>query len=127
MTTLYLIRGIPGSGKSTLAKKLCTHVIEADDYFYDDDGNYHFDPDNLQEAHKDCFKRACELIDKGEPLAVSNTSVREWEFKKYLDYAANSKYVVHSIIVENRHKGNSTHGVPPHKIKQMRDVFDIKL
>lgn len=51
---LIIVRGIPGSGKSTLAKKLCALLggayYEAD-MFFEQTGEYIFDPTKLAEAH----------------------------------------------------------------------------
>ena len=36
-------------------------------------------------------------------------------------------YRIHTIIVENRHGGVNTHGVPEEKLEQMKERFQIKL
>ena len=58
MKILTLIRGLPGSGKSYLASSLKEAAegrlvmwVEADDYFYDDYGNYVFYANQLLKAH----------------------------------------------------------------------------
>ncbi|KFW04128.1 NEDD4-binding protein 2 [Eurypyga helias] len=52
---LVLLRGVPGSGKSYLARTLLEDnpggiILSTDDYFYKH-GQYHYDPDCLEEAH----------------------------------------------------------------------------
>jgi hypothetical protein len=36
-------------------------------------------------------------------------------------------YTVFTLIVENRHGGKNTHGVPDDKLQIMKDRFQIKL
>lgn len=131
MPTLYLIRGVPGAGKSTFADSLwecglVDKVIEADDYFYRN-GEYKFDASELGEAHQICQMNARFNLLEGKNVAVSNTSVSEWEVGIYetiaLEFGA--KFV--SIIVENRHGNSSIHGVPSEKVEQMKKKFSIKL
>lgn len=111
MKTLYLIRGVSGSGKSDLAKtlsKLPGHVsISADDYFYNDKGEYCFNVDKLSNAHNYCRVLANSWMYsqvKGV-IIVHNTSTTNKEIKFYLDAAEEHGYKVVSLIVENRHGG----------------------
>ena len=131
MKTLVIIRGLPGSGKSTFAG-LLSHdyygVHEADDHFTDGEGKYNFDPSELGEAHKHCQAGVrCDMEIGIERIVVSNTSTQEWEFKVYEDLAEEFGYRVHCVIVENRHGGESLHGVPAEAIERMKDRFDVKL
>jgi hypothetical protein len=45
----------------------------------------------------------------------------------YYTLAKESGYVVHSVIVENRHGGVNEHGVPAEKLEQMKNRFNVKL
>jgi len=132
MKELILLRGLPGSGKSTLAKMLVGNKDychkEADMYFVDSDGNYKFNPTQLKEAHNWC-REEIEFAMKYEhsPVVVSNTFTQEWEMDTYYELAAKYGYLVHSIVMENRHGGVNTHGVPEDKLEQMRKRFEIKL
>lgn len=111
--TLYIIRGLPGTGKSTLGETLAPgHFFAADDYFYDDQGNYNFDPTKLGEAHAQCqgnvrdalilgakradqnrqislkwnwSERRIRLV--GTRVAVCNTFSQRWEFEPYIKMA----------------------------------------
>jgi predicted kinase len=125
---LYIVRGIPGSGKSTLAKQLTANVFEADYYFYDNDGNYNFIPSKIKEAHKECQQFVGYAMESGIPkIAVSNTFTQEWEMEPYFELAKTYGYKTFSIVVENRHKNESIHGVPEDKLEQMKSRFEIKL
>jgi predicted kinase len=134
--TLTLLRGVPGSGKSTFAKMITNNysICEADQFFYDKEGNYNFDPTRLKAAHEWCrFHVETRMKDnQNNPqyypnIVVSNTFTKEWEMSDYFDLAKKYGYKVFTLIVENRHGGVNQHGVPEEKIKQMKDRFEIKL
>jgi predicted kinase len=127
MKTLILLRGLPGSGKSTLAKTLGGMHIEADMFFMKD-GEYKFDATKLRYAHEWCQDVVENWMDDGEELiVVSNTFTQDWEMDYYYTLAKESGYVVHSVIVENRHGGVNEHGVPAEKLEQMKNRFNVKL
>ncbi len=130
--TLYLIRGVPGSGKSTLAANLwgtmtVERVYEADQYFYDNNGVYEFNPMKLHKAHEQCQRNTRKALSEGLSVAVSNTSCAEWEVETYQNIAAefNANFV--SIIVENRHGNENIHGCSDDKVEQMKRKFHVKL
>ena len=131
MKTLILLRGLPGSGKSTLAKQLVnkdyTHK-EADMFFVDSEGNYKFEPSKIKDAHAWC-KDETEFLMKYEhsPVVVFNTFTQEWEMDSYYELAKKYGYQVHSVIAENRHAGENSHGVPSDKLEVMKNRFEIKL
>jgi predicted kinase len=131
MKRLILLRGLPGSGKSTLAKMIVDKDYchkEADMFFVDRDGNYNFEPSKIKEAHKWCQEEV-EFLMKYEhsPIVVSNTFTQEWEMESYFELAKQYGYRVHSVIVENRHGGVNTHGVPEDKLEVMKNRFNVKL
>jgi hypothetical protein len=101
---------------------------EADMFFVDQDGNYKFEPSKIKEAHKWCQEEV-EFLMKYEhsPIVVSNTFTQEWEMESYFELAKQYGYQVHSIIVENRHGGVNTHGVPEDKLEVMKNRFNVKL
>jgi hypothetical protein len=41
--------------------------------------------------------------------------------------ASRHGYRVYSVIVENRHQGQNTHGVPQNKLNMMENRFHVKL
>lgn len=125
---LYTVRGLPGSGKSTFAKSLGGVHFEADMYFVDKNGVYNFDPTKIKMAHNWCMIQTQKAMVDGEPkIVVSNTFTQEWEMETYFKLANENGYQVYSIIVENRHGGKNTHGVPDDKLQIMKDRFQIKL
>ncbi len=127
MKELILLRGLPGSGKSSLAKSFGGMHIEADMFFMKD-GKYKFDPTMLKHAHNWCHDVVENWMDEGEELiVVSNTFTTEWEMDYYFTMAKLKGYMVHSVIVENRHGGVNEHGVPADKLEQMKNRFQIKL
>lgn len=132
MPTLYLIRGVPGSGKSSFARKLemfgvVDWYFEADNFFYTSTGNYLFDASKLADAHFWCQERTREELNRGDNVAVSNTSTTEKEVEVYRKIAENAGANFVSIVMENRHNGENIHNVPADKIQQMKNRFSIKL
>lgn len=133
MKTCWVIRGLPGSGKTSIAKKLVAQlsdarVVEADEYFYQQDGSYQFDASKLKLAHEWCFDQFKKIVDDVySNVIVSNTSTMCWEFERYKKYAEENSYMVHVLICENYHNGENVHNVPSDKINQMKNRFEINL
>ncbi len=133
---LVLLRGLPGSGKSSFANLIWSSFVicEADQFFYDAEGNYNFDPSKLKKAHKYCRDKVESFMLDNEKnpqfypeIIVSNTFTREWEMEEYFKLANKYGYKVVSLIIENRHGGKNVHGVPDSKINEMRNRFEISL
>lgn len=126
MTTLTLIRGLPGSGKSHLASIICDTVdsfmVEADDYFYDDNGNYVFDPDQLHAAHEWCLRQArFELLGNKVDVVVSNTFTTLREMKEYYLLAKEPDVKLNIIICQGQF--GSIHNVPQETLDKMEKRF----
>ena len=119
--TITLIRGLPGSGKTTLATKLMSNDnkhYEADMFMVDPDGNYKFDKDKLSFCHKMCQKYCESAMSRRENVIISNTFVKKWEMKTYLDMATLYGYKVE--IIECKDSYPNVHGVPKETIDRMR-------
>ncbi len=132
---LILLRGLPGSGKTTLGEVILQYpgsstsdVLSADNFFIDENGDYNFDGTKLKQAHNECQLKCAERMKHGiSRIVVANTFTEEWEMDVYYEIADRYKYRIHSVIVENRHKGVNVHNVPDEKISQMKNRFNIKL
>ena len=134
MRNLYLLRGLPGSGKSTLARFVGDAFVEADMFFLKN-GKYEFDGSKIRDAHAWCQSTVREWMQMNadtygleySEIAVSNTFTQEWEMEAYYNLAKEFNYKVFSIIVENRHDGVNSHGVPEDKMEAMKSRFEVKL
>lgn len=126
---LVLVRGVPGSGKTTFSGLLNPDVrVSADDFFTDENGNYNFDASNLSVAHAWCQNQVFEAMRDGENvIVVDNTFTQTWEMAYYFQVASMNNYRVHSLIKENRHGGESVHGVPEKHVDRMKDRFNVRL
>jgi predicted kinase len=129
MKQIILVRGLPGSGKSTLAKTLATggYHFEADMFFMKD-GVYKFEPELIENAHDWCRNQVIQSMAINLNLiVVSNTFTMEWEMMPYIALAKEYGYMVHTIIVENRHKSENIHNCPKPTIDKMRGRFEVSL
>ena len=135
---LFLLRGLPGNGKTTVAETIgsmfsendvAPTILAADDYFTDPlTGEYTFDASKLKQAHESCqFRTALCMKGEVEHIIVHNTFTTKKEMKPYFDLATKYGYMVHSLIVENRHGHESVHGVPESTMEKMEQRFDIRL
>lgn len=132
MKDLILLRGLPGSGKSTFADLIGAKGagyahFEADMYLMKD-GEYKFNPADIQMAHNWCMIQTEKaMANDTSIIIVSNTFTKEWEMDFYYEKAKYYDYKVTSVIVENRHGGKNIHGVPEDKLEIMKNRFQIKL
>lgn len=129
--TLIVVRGIPGSGKSTYAKTLKADLekqgfkvehVEADDYWYNDKGEYVFHTSKLYYAHKNCFERVFRAFDEGaQYVIVANTFVTRKDLKPYLREAAARDIKVTIYRMDNEFQ--NVHNVPADKVAYMKEHF----
>lgn len=147
MKTVLFLRGLPGSGKSTLASTLYNlipsnrvHVVSADQHMVDANGDYLFDPKNLDECHNMAYRDFDMILhthrtDKNCLIMVDNTNTTEWEmgpYRKLVDMVnenlpPRNQFTVTTVIVENRHGNTSIHDVPRKTINAMHNRFEIML
>ena len=125
---LIIIRGLQGSGKSTVAELFGTKAICcADDYFMRG-GKYQWYGHILPAAHAWCIKKCRRFMKKQAcRIVIDNTNVKARDLVPYTDLARQFGYMVHTIIVENRHGGVNSHGVPQEALERLEAKFDIKL
>lgn len=130
---LLLLRGVQGAGKTTLANTLIylkgesesdAQAFAADDYFYQADGSYLFNPDKLNRAHKECFMKVeTAMQDRTSLVVVHNTFSRAAELTPYYKLGETYGYRVATVVVENRHGNIDSHGVP----LEVREEFSRRI
>lgn len=97
---VVLMRGLPGSGKSSFVEQLVERatqlginsaVCSADNFFYDENGMYHFDARELSSNHGKCFSKFKYHLRAGagtlgfvKLIIVDNTNIRKDELDKYI-------------------------------------------
>jgi len=100
-TSMIIMRGLPCAGKthtaltiSDYADDACEVVrVSADEYFYDENGGYHFDSGKLPQAHGECFRKAVSwatttvLPTRSRLIVVDNTNISAWEIAPYMALA----------------------------------------
>ena len=122
--TLYIVRGVPGSGKSEVAEILAPgHHYEANDYFYDKKGEFHYNQYELDKAHRQCYNNVQnDMINGVERIAVANTFVKKWEYENYVESATKMGYKV--VIIICKGDFTSIHNIPDTKIQSMLSNFE---
>lgn len=122
MTTLYIIRGVSGAGKSTFAKELASALgissYEADQFAYDEQGNYNFQPSKLGYYHACCQQAVLTELVNGLDVILANTSTTEKELAPYLAMVKELDCKVVSLVVENRHGNSNVHDVPEQTLER---------
>ena len=138
MNSLYLIRGASGAGKSTLVEALMSdkpHAIafSADDYMRKG-GEYKYDKRRIGLVHMICVSQVEKHMNpnpKGnggwKDIFVHNTFTKTSDMKPYYKLAEKYNYKVFSIIVENRHNGESIHDVPESTLETQKERFQVCL
>ena len=127
--TAVIIRSVSGAGKSTFANYIKSidfvrdvRICEADQYFYDDKGNYNFSIDKLGEAHAFCKRKFKEALDDGVDVIVSNTSVRRSDREFYRQEALKQGYRVFSVVLEKLGT-TDVHNLPPEALERQKETL----
>jgi predicted kinase len=94
---IHILRGLPGSGKSTWVTNGVRSgelsgiavVCSADDFRFDDEGRYVFNPKANAEVHARCFERFIDALRerRANHIVVDNTNVRRFEYANYVRVA----------------------------------------
>ena len=126
------MRGLPGAGKSTLAKVLSENgkypVFSVDDYFTSPAGEYRFEFDKNHLAYRQCETRTEEALRMGhKKVILDNVFSMEWEMEPYFRMAAEHRYTLHVVTVENRHRSKNIHGISKEQLRKMAEKFNVVL
>ena len=95
---MIIARGPSGSGKTHMVQELAestgAEVFSTDDFFTQN-GQYHFDPQKLGEAHEWNRQRVEDAVFKNVPvIIVDNTNSRFFEMRPYVELAKTGGYQV---------------------------------
>ena len=133
MRSLILLRGLPGSGKSTLAEVLSEKnkypVLSVDDYFtHPLTGEYNFKHTENYLAYQECEEQTkANMLKACEKIFVHNTFTLDWEMEPYFKLAAELKYTIFVVTVENYHGGQNIHDVSKDQLIKMAEKYKVKL
>lgn len=120
---LTLIRGISGSGKSTIAKGMVeSWWVETDLFFYNDFEEYKFDPSRLETNHNTCYEATKNFLEFGDNVVVSNTFIKPWEAKRYIDLAKENGYELEVISLTTDY--GSIHA-PQHVVDRQKKFYRL--
>ncbi|EGQ7683695.1 AAA family ATPase [Vibrio vulnificus] len=119
---LTLLRGLPGSGKTTYASNMKAVLIEADQFFIDQFGEYKFNPKLIKDAHAWCQLETKRNLNAGRDVVVANTFIKLWETKFYQELARTMTITFEIIELNGRYP--NVHGVPPATIERMASQFE---
>lgn len=137
---LVIVRGLSGSGKTTIADLICDVdndnriSISSDDFFYDEDGNYSFDPEAVRESHEWCKAEVENCMAQGfSVIVVHNTFTRKWEVDPYINYAMEKGYEVSILSLfdaglnDAQLASRTPHGVPFFQIRKQRMRWEVDM
>jgi len=131
--SLILLRGLPGSGKTTLAKVLSENntypIFSVDDFFTNAaTGEYSFNFKDNHLAYKQCEEYTKDAMQqKRTKVFVHNTFTMDWELEPYFKLAAEFKYVLFVVTVENYHHHKNLHEVTDEQLHKMAEKYKVKL
>lgn len=119
---LIIMQGPSGSGKTTIAKKLAKKydavIYSTDDYFYNDDGDYNYNPKMFAAFHRKNQYRSIQALREGKSVIVDNTNIQRWECKPYVEAAVDLQIDI--LFVRADGDFDSIHNVPREKIREAR-------
>jgi predicted kinase len=88
-----ILQGPPGSGKTTKANEIAarkrrnTVIISANSKCVDENGNYKFNPKDLQKNHLECIQEAIEHMKQGLSVIIDNTNIYRKHCFPYVYFA----------------------------------------
>lgn len=145
---MIIIRGLSGSGKKTIANLICDEEsmeylddpegtpervsISADDYFYDEDGSYKFNPEEFKAAHEWCKNEVEVCAKQGyEVIVVHNPFTRKWEVDPYFQIAISNGYRISVLnlydsgLNDAQLASRSEQDIPVHNIRKQRQRWEL--
>lgn len=118
---VVIMRGLTGSGKSYYTRNNYpdAYVCSAD-FFFERDGEYHFNASLLSHAHAACMGSFIDALREGRPLVVvDNTNITKIEIAPYVSVAQAYGYTVEIVCVDALKKFSlkelserNIHGIP---------------
>lgn len=108
MREVVILQGTSGSGKSRHAKALQLYfngrceIVSADDWFYNSNGEYNFQPSQLGNAHGECFAKFLDRLHDASVgcVIVDNTNTSALEISPYMLAAqAHNMRHIHQVAV----------------------------
>ena len=134
--TVIITRGVSGSGKSTVADILVGYHLSwvvccADDYLYNDKGEYDFTLAKGGVNHIKCQKKFLQCLNdpdiNGIVVANTNTKDSDWAFYKQEAEKVGAMVVV--MVIENHHGGKDSHNVPEETLQRQKQniINSLKL
>tara|TARA_R100000664_G_C2743405_1_gene131599 strand:+ start:755 stop:1219 length:465 start_codon:yes stop_codon:yes gene_type:complete len=139
MKKLIIMRGLPGSGKTHYLNEkygwqvwdFGAAVCSADDFFYNEDGEYNFVRWKIGQAHEACKTKAFNAMRLGFPkVCISNTNVCRWEYELYVRMGRHFGYEVEIVnlfdagLTDEELAERNVHGVPVEAIAAMRARYE---
>ena len=130
------MRGISGSGKSTQAKQIQAKeggvIYSTDEFFYDKQGNYNFNQEDLIPNHQKNVRRAYQAMQQGiSPVIIDNTNLKYEYAESYVRFAHKYGYQVKVVEPSSPWAFNkdelvkrNAHGTPEDKIQAMMHDYE---
>ena len=132
---VYIMRGPSGFGKTTEAKRIIAKnggvgmIHSTDNYFYDEHGNFQFDPRLLSKYHAWNLTAFMHSLEQGVPIVIcDNTNLEKRDYFPYLEAASKFGYSVRIVrmpyIDPIIAAGRNVHGVDALTISNMMNRFE---
>ncbi|XP_071552930.1 2',3'-cyclic-nucleotide 3'-phosphodiesterase-like isoform X3 [Panulirus ornatus] len=138
---MLIMKGVPGSGKTFITRKIKEvyedAVLCSADFYFMQNGEYHFEAAKLKDAHESCQETACRAAEENcHVIVIDNTNVRNWEMKFYLNLAREYCYIplvlepqtpwaMNSRELARRNSHNLSEEIVAQKIKNYQPIQPV--